>query len=137
MNARKPRKVPEFVDDLNRIATTELLGAGLPEADAKAVARRITSSIVSLYARTTMHVPVGYDARNAEIWRQYAEPGRLADGTLGAPPFSQARAVELAAEHNLTARQVYSILQVQRRTDRAERGFPSDQPMLKGLDAAS
>lgn len=127
ITAAKPRELPEFVDDLVRIGTAELIAAlGITEDEARAIMARIADGIVSEYARTTMYVPAGFGSRNSEIWRRYGEPG-----PAGTTAFSRARVAELAAESGLTDRQVYSILAVMRSAEMARR-----QLQLPGLDSA-
>jgi Mor family transcriptional regulator len=80
--------------------------------------------VVRAYSWSTLYVPVGFDLRNVEIARKYAQPG-----PTGSPPYSQARVRELADEYQLTDRQIYSILATQRQADIAAR-----QGRLPGLE---
>ncbi|MDP2008197.1 MAG: Mor transcription activator family protein [Rubrivivax sp.] len=139
MSGPKPRvEVPDFVDGLVRIGVQTLVSqAGLSEEQAQAAMTSISTAIVSEYARTYLYVPVSFDLRDGEIWRQYCEPGRLADGSAGAPPYSHARIEELAVKYGRTVRQIYTVVSARRRAERASRRFPSEQPQLEGLETAS
>lgn len=123
----KPRELPEFVDDLVRIGTAELAAKlKLPEDQGREVMASITGQIVSLYARTTMYVPAGFDSRNGTIWEKYQQ-----DGATGTRAFTQDRVAELAAEYQLTSRQIYSIVAVMKAQETARR-----QGRLPGFDEA-
>jgi hypothetical protein len=126
----KPRDLPEFVDDLVRIGTAELVAhLAAPEEKARAVMARIADGIVNQYARSTMYVPAGFGSRNALIWAKYQEHGPTVDGRPGAPPYSNNRVAELAVEHKLTERQIYNIIAVMRTAELAR-----NQPRLPGFE---
>lgn len=110
----KPRELPEFVDDLVRIGTAELVAQlGAEEAQAKTVMARIADGIVTAYARTTMYVPAGFGSRNTVIWDKFHQPGPTAARN------TRARVEEIAAEYGMTTRQIYSILAVMRSAQNA------------------
>jgi Mor family transcriptional regulator len=120
----KTRELPEFVDDLVRLGTAEIVGAlGTPEDQAKAVMARVAAAVVSEYARFTLYVPVGFSTRNVEIYRKYGEC------SASAAPYSQDRIAELAAEYQLTTRQLYNIVAAIRAEQTA-----ASQPKLPGFE---
>ncbi len=120
----KPRELPEFVDALVRIGADALVKElGGPRDRAEAVMAKVAVGILAEFARHTMYIPAGFDARNEAIYGSYGEPS----ATAGA--YTRARVEELAAQHGLTARQVYSIIGVQRARELASR-----QPLLPGFD---
>lgn len=129
--------VHDFVEGLVRIGREVLVKQlGLDAERAHGVMTEVATRVVAEYARTYLYVPVSYDLRDSEIWREYCEPGPAgADGRPGAAPFSHERIVELAEKHQRTVRQLYTIISTRRKLDRSARGFPSEQPLLDGLDA--
>jgi Mor family transcriptional regulator len=130
MSADKPRELPEFVDDLVRIGTAELVKQlAAPEEKARAVMACIADGIVNQYARSTMYVPAGFGSRNSVIWSKYQEPGEGKDGRPGARPYTSERIEELAVEYQLTTRQIRNILAVMRAAEMAR-----TQPRLAGFE---
>ncbi len=137
-SSKRPADGHEFVEGLVRIGKQELMKTlGVSEDQAQLVMTGVATRVVGEYARTYLYVPVSFDLRDGEIWRKYCEPGRGADGRPGAPAYSHARIEELAAEYGRTVRQIYSVVSSRRKLDRAERRFPTDQPLLEGLDPAA
>lgn len=130
MSTDKPRELPEFVDDLVRIGTAELMGQlETPESVARVVMARIADGIVNQYARSTMYVPAGFGSRNSVIWAKYQEAGMAQDGRPGARPYTSERIEELAVEYQLTTRQIRNILAVMRSAEMAR-----NHPQLPGFD---
>lgn len=102
----------EFVADLVRIGV-EQLGKVLdvPPDQAQPAMQSVADAVCLMYARRFIYVPAGFDPRNRLIWQQYHESTRAARAC------TRARVTELAAEHGLTTRQVYSILKEFRAAD--------------------
>lgn len=120
----RPKTVPEFVDDLLRIGTKVLTAElRVDEARARDAMSAVADQLLDEYARTTLYVPAAYSQRNTELYRRYSAPGG------DTPPFTAARITALAAEFQLTVRQVYSILATRRAAILAEL-----QPELPGLE---
>lgn len=123
------RRLYKFVDDLVRIGAREIRGElGTDDKRARDIALQIANSVCLEYARFHVYVPacveLQLDPRNQAIWDQYGQPG-----PDGARAYSPDRIAQLAAEHSLTDRQIYSILAVMR-----ERELATRQGVLQGFD---
>lgn len=129
----REERVPAFIEVVTEIAAQAIISAvPLDRNEATMLAKRIALDICARYAKTEMYIPVAaalthLAERNQRIWESYSRPG-----PTGARPFTGARIDDLAAEHNLTSRQIQTILADMRRLEAARR-----QQHLPGFDAAS
>ena len=129
--ARKGNKrLFQFIDDLVALGARELVEkAGLAEDEARSIMTSIAHGMCHQHSRTTLYVPavleIELDERDERIWAAYGQ-----DGPDGARPFTKARIEQLAAEHQLTPRHVYSVISLAKRREQQRR-----QPGLPGFEA--
>jgi hypothetical protein len=122
--SRPDGEVGEFVGDLVRIGVRELMSVlEIDPQSADRAMRQVADAVCIEYARRHIYVPVAYDPRNREIARKYREHTRSARAN------TPERIKELAAEYALTWRQIYSILEADRKAE-----FASRQGVLPGLE---
>jgi len=134
MSGRRGRKRPyQLVDDMITIGSRELMEQlGVAEEQAKEVMRQIAHQVCFLNARCVIYVPAALDFelsnRDQLIWDAYQVDG---PAPTCSRKFSAARVDELAAEHALTAVQIYNIIRLMKAREIAGR-----QGQLPGLDPA-
>jgi Mor family transcriptional regulator len=126
---RGNKRLYQFIDDLVAIGTRELMqSAELQEIEAKTLMTSIAHAMCHQHARTQFYVPavleIELDERDECIWSAYCQ-----DGPDGVMKFTKARVEQLAEEHKLTPRHMYSVISLARRRDQARR-----QPALPGLE---
>lgn len=134
MAGRPGRKRPyQLVDDMVTVGAKELMEQlQVPEERAKELMRQIAHQVCYLNARCIIYVPAALDfqlsQRDEQIWAAYQQDG---PPPTCARKYSAARVEELAAEHHLTAVQIYNIIRLMKRCEVASR-----QGVLPGLDQA-
>ena len=102
-------RLNEFVEGLVRVGTPALVVAlGVPEDAAERAMRGVVDAVCTEFARTTIYIPIAFDARNRDLFRKYHQESRRAAAC------SVQRVHELASEYAMTWRQVYSVLKTVR-----------------------
>lgn len=105
----------------------------MPKEQAEELMRQIAHEVCFMNCKVTIYIPEDLDftltKRDIEIWADYPLDG---PGPAGARKFTPRRVEELAAQHKLTAQQIYNIVRLMRKREIAAR-----QGVLPGIEAAT
>jgi len=134
MPGRQGRKRPyQLVDDMVTVGSRAIIDQlKLPQEQAEELMRQIAHEVCFMNCKVTIYIPEDLEftlsKRDVEIWSEYQLDG---PGPTGARKFTAARVDELAAQHKLTAQQIYNIIRLMKKREIAAR-----QGVLPGLEPA-
>ena len=132
MGRKGDSRTTVFVDAAVEVGARHLVRVlGVSEPTARDLMTTIAWDICGQFARTTLYIPALLELQRTERDRRISNAYAAAAAGDGSRPYTHARIVEIAAAEQLTVRQVYDILKLERQRDLADR-----QQQLPGLDPA-
>ncbi len=120
MGRRQREKLLVFVEAVVSEGVSILTDKGMAEAEARRAATALAKRICWRFGKSYMYVPAAIefarDERDAEIYAAYS-----VDGPDGTKRYTRDRADQLAEQHNLTVKQIYAIVRLQKHLELTRR----------------